>query len=272
MLAIKDVLLSRYIQLAPSHKGKGRIVGYWMAHRDRSRSRYATLPGGSTILCDMSCDYDAMVFLGQEEQTELRWLIGRLQPGDLFIDCGANIGLWTLVAAARVGESGHIVSYEPNPSTVKRLKANIRRNNMENIVSVIEAAAGSTTGLARFDAGAAHNLGHLDGSGDLVVPVVTLDRTVTVTGRVAGVKLDVEGGELAALIGAERLISEHRPWLIVEFNTAISGTNCIDEWDVYQYLRSAGYTAFESGSSGRWLTPVERGWSIAGYRNILFEP
>lgn len=264
-------LLSAYIKLTPNHKGKGRLVSYWMKHRDRSSGGCATLPGGARIRCSLGCDYDSMVYLGQEETVELHWLISRLGAGDWFVDCGANIGLWTLVAAARVGETGHVISYEPNPNTAQRLKENIRLNGMEPIVSIVEAAVGEAPGVARFDTGDAHNLGHLDIAGNLEVPLVTLDSLTTET-EIAGIKLDIEGAELAALMGASRLIREDQPWVMVEFNTIISGQIRIEDWDVYQFLKAAGYKAFESGPDGLWATPINPGWQTSGYKNILFEP
>ena len=83
--------------------------------------RIAHLPDGSILKVQLDVPYEQMVWLQDEEWDELRYLQNKLRPGDVFIDVGANIGLWTLVAATSVGPSGRVFSFEPNPTTFDRL-------------------------------------------------------------------------------------------------------------------------------------------------------
>ena len=70
-------------------------------------------PNGSRFVCDLRTGYDRSVYLGAEEVVEQRLLSYLLRPGDVFVDCGANIGLHTILAASLVGSGGHVFAFEP---------------------------------------------------------------------------------------------------------------------------------------------------------------
>ena len=65
----------------------------------------------------------------------------RLRPGMVFYDLGANIGLFTLLAARLVGGTGKVFSFEPDSENATRLRRNIERNGFTN-VTVVDAGAG----------------------------------------------------------------------------------------------------------------------------------
>jgi FkbM family methyltransferase len=70
-----------------------------------------------------------------------------LEPGDYVIDIGANIGAFTVLAASKVGPSGHVYCFEPDPEICKRLNRNIGLNGLKN-VTVFRAAVGAISGEA----------------------------------------------------------------------------------------------------------------------------
>src|SRR4051812_13385660 len=117
--------LGWFLRHTPSFKGKRRLAWHWMLRRDLSARRATVLPGGCRIVCDLSVPYEAMVWLGLEEERDLRVARRLLRSGQMFVDCGANIGLWSLIASPVVGKTGRVLAFEPNPATADKLTANL---------------------------------------------------------------------------------------------------------------------------------------------------
>jgi len=258
-------------------KGKGRLLHHWLEHRDTAYVGSRGLPGGGRMICSFDVPYEAMVWARQEEETELRALQAMLSPGDHFVDCGANVGLWSLVAAGRVGAAGRVTAFEPNPAAYHRLTQNIAASaEVGRRVTAINVAVADHRGAAVFATGAHHNLGRIvaDPAADgIVVAAVTLDEQLG-DAPLHALKLDIEGGEAAALRGASRILGGQRPWVWAEFNVGIAGTGCIGEWDVFQLLRRFGYACRRiNGPGDRMPGPaIAADEMFSGYVNVLFEP
>jgi len=82
----------------------------------------------------------------------------RLAPGDAFVDVGANIGYFSLLASKLVGESGLVVAIEPSPTIFAVLESNLARNRAHNVRAVCVAASAST-GMLRLFRGPDSNIG-----------------------------------------------------------------------------------------------------------------
>ena len=238
--------------------------------------RIARLPDGSILKVQLGVPYEQMVWLQDEEWDELRYLRLKLRPGDVFIDVGANIGLWTLVAATAVGPSGRVFSFEPNPTTFERLSENIKLNGKASRVEAFPKAVSAGERMVLFVCERQHNLSAISSSGSDLhttkVSTLTLDRLLTndlVASRLEGIKLDTEGHELEALQGASGLIEKRRPWLIVEFNTTLLPSNALGDWPVYRLLAEKRYRPFIYDKRGK-ETEISPSYSLHGYQNILF--
>lgn len=271
-------LVGRALRLAGPvrFKGKGRLVHHWLEHRDVGFQGRRKLPGGGEIRCGFDVPYEAMVWARQEEESDLGVLEAMLSPGDHFVDCGANVGLWSLVAAGWVGPRGRVTAFEPNPSAYQRLTQNLEDSGeVGRRVTAVNVAVAERRGRVGFDTGAQHNLGHVvaePGAG-LSVAAVSLDEHFG-DQPVHAIKLDIEGGEAPALRGASGILESQRPWLCVEFNVAIAGSDRIGDWNVFTLLRGFGYRCRAiSGFSGRIPGPIIAADDrFAGYVNVLFEP
>ena len=249
--------LAAFLRRAPHFKGSGRVLKLWLDTRRGKRT--ATLSGGLTLDLDMRTPYEAMIWIGFEEQVELATLSSLLEPGDVFVDCGANIGLWSMTAAALVAPDGLVQAIEPNPYTFARLAAHAAQSTL---VEVHNLALADMPGALRFDPGDTHNLGHVNPAGALTVEASRLDDLVN--RPPTGIKIDVEGFELPVLQGATAAL-RHRPWLSVELNREHGG-NCLSEWPVHHFLSDLGYQA--SDFVGRTLSPD---WGPPhGYANVLY--
>lgn len=200
-----------------------RLASLW---RRRSRS-VATIRGGHGRGLVMaggdraSADYRT----GTNEQPVQDAIVELLQPGDVFVDVGANVGFFALLAARRVGASGRVVAYEAVPDNAAAIRRNVSLNGMEDIVTVRAVAVADSEGtstlvLTQHPGGNALKGGAAppDAVGELAVPATTLDRDLSTLaiGPPALVKVDVEGGELAVLRGMSRTMSEIGPAIIVE--------------------------------------------------------
>jgi FkbM family methyltransferase len=258
-------------------KGKGRLVHHWLEHLDPRYVGFRTLRGGGRILCGFDVPYEAMVWAHQEEESELQALQTLLSPGDHFVDCGANVGLWSLVAAGRVGAAGRVSAFEPNPVAYRRLMQNISASGLVGQrITAMNVAVAAQAGPVSFETGAQHNLGRIvsaPAAGCIRVPAVALDDQFAGT-PIRALKLDIEGGEAAALRGAARILTVQRPWVLAEFNVALSGARRIGDWDVFALLRGFDYrcrriTSESSRSPGPAIDADE---TFNGYVNVLFEP
>jgi FkbM family methyltransferase len=163
--------------------------------------------------------------MSRRESGEMATFERLLAASDVLIDVGANVGLFTLVAA-RIGKP--VLALEPEPRNVGLLLQNLLRNDLADAVDVLPIAAGAGPGaLPLFGGGQGASLvqgwGGIRSTYRRLVPVSSLDRVLA--GRFDGqqllVKVDVEGAELEVLDGAAATMTRSpRPMWIVE-NTLV---------------------------------------------------
>jgi len=227
------------------------------------------------IQCDLAVGYDRSVYLGREECTELRVMCRLLRRGDTFVDCGANLGLFTVFAAERVGPEGRVVSVEAVPATASRLAENVKLSRLGDGVVLVQRALDEESGTSVRLSGSTHNvirIGDESCTQDVEAPTVTLDEIFEEYGRIAGIKVDVEGHELPVLTGARTLIEHCNPWMLVEFNTAFTGSDVLGDWPVFKHMARLGYSAhYPRSLILRDRRPLVPEWRCPGpYVNILF--
>lgn len=167
---------------------------------------------------------------GGYDETNQRALISALRPGGTALDVGANVGLWTIPLAIAAGSvSGKVVAIEPLPANAKRLRENIALNGLDGIVTLFSCAVGTSSGTAvltlREDFAGGGEVGNaaICEAGTVVgsvnVPVRTIDALwPNGSARVDAIKLDIEGFEIAALLGARELLARDRPTILSEVN------------------------------------------------------
>ncbi|MGH7247020.1 MAG: FkbM family methyltransferase, partial [Pseudomonadota bacterium] len=212
--------------------------------------------GSLRMQLDLAEHMASQIFwFGYYSRDLLQALDALLQSGDVFLDAGANIGEVSLFAAKRVGPAGRVCAFEPLPDVAPKLRANVRLNGFRQ-VEIIEAGLGDRCGEepiymrpSAFDDGSRHDgLGTLYASDERsrqagTVRVTTLDQFVSERGgaRVDGIKLDIEGAELAALRGAASTIERFRPWLIVEIGEDTCRAAGYEPLAIFDFLDEFGY-------------------------------
>ena len=103
---------------------------------------------GTVLLCEPS---GARTLSGNLHQRDVwSYLRARIQPGDVVLNVGAHVGLYTLGAAAWSAPNGRVIAFEPNPETRKILTGHVRRNRLSDRIEVLEMAAGARDGEAEF--------------------------------------------------------------------------------------------------------------------------
>lgn len=151
-------------------------------------------------------------WLGTYEKTKQKRFACELKPNDVVYDLGAQAGFYSLLASRLVGANGAVYSFEPLPRNVRFLQQHIKLNGITNI-SVLELAVGQTDGMARFADGPNPLQGSLSESGLRTVRVAQLD-TLFSEGHLRPpkvLKIDIEGGGLAASLGAKKLLETYKP-------------------------------------------------------------
>jgi FkbM family methyltransferase len=158
-------------------------------------------------------------------------------------DVGANVGCLT-VPVARSAPSAKVVAIEPLPENVRRLRAHLALNGVDN-VDIVEAAASDSEGTTAFAIAADPAFGSTSESsasgGSLVVPSTTIDALWASVGSpdVSFIKIDVEGGELAVIRGAQALLRDRSPALLIEAATPTALADVVEELKPRGYRRQA---------------------------------
>jgi FkbM family methyltransferase len=175
-------------------------------------------------------------WLGSYKLAKQKKLMEFLKEGAVFYDLGAHVGFFTLLASCLVGDHGQIVAFEPNPENVKYLNKHIEWNQRKN-VTVIEAAIGDQTQLVCFDPCLTGAIGAVCSTGSMTVQMLTLDYLYKEAKIPAPqvIKIDIEGSECMALEGGRKLISEHRPIILVSTHGEEELEGCVSLLREFDY-------------------------------------
>ena len=173
-----------------------------------------------------------------------------LKPGALFVDIGANVGLYTLLATECGSE---VIAIEPVNATAAALRRNLDLNGIADGVHVEEVALLNRNGTAVLE-GADPNRQSARWSDNGGVRTTTLDEVLGQR-TASGVKVDVEGNERLVLEGATRALGEHRIGLMqLEWNHTSMMALGEGRAPVARLIRRAGYALVRVGASSRNLT------------------
>lgn len=168
-----------------------------------------------------------------------------------FVDAGANLGNHTLYFAFVLGR--YVIAAEPERTNFSLLKGNVQANQLEESVETHNIALGEQAGFVTLTQSIEGNYGTFRAtSSKSGIPCNTLDETVN--GRkVAAIKVDVEGSELAVLKGAKQTIAESSPLLFVESHSSETKT------EIARLLEPLGYVCIAiSGMSDNYLWVNEK--------------
>ncbi|MEV0774547.1 FkbM family methyltransferase [Streptomyces sp. NPDC050428] len=220
-----DMLVSlgrSYVRAAPASLGKAPLVTRYLNPRlrDHARQRVVRSRFGARFAVDTQDLIQRYLYLfGVWEPHMTRWLQARLLPGDTFIDVGANIGYYTVLASGLVGGAGRVAAVEASPDFHQRLLKQVRLNRRDN-VRAVNAAVSDERKKLTFVLASSANMGAnsvvpYDGPAEssFEVEAFPLGELLTPeeirSARV--IKIDVEGAEGSVVRGMIPLLDKLRP-------------------------------------------------------------
>jgi FkbM family methyltransferase len=216
-----------WVRHSPFQRGKGFLIRHAVTPLlpPKPAGFVTALPGGGRIELQFreTLGFVTLIY-GAFERAELESALSLARPGSTAFDVGSNVGLFAVVMARGVGEAGSVVAIEPDPANLRRLRANLALNGIDN-VRVVEAAASDRTGsltLHLSEDSAYHSTGpvlHAQPSMKAIaVEAIRLDDVWRDAGEpvVSMMKIDIEGVEIAALKGSRLMLETHHPALLLE--------------------------------------------------------
>ena len=200
----------------------------------------------------------------------------RLKPGDTFIDVGANIGYYTVIASKCVGETGRVVAIEASPRVFDALRETIAINGLESRrVRAVNKAAAAQPGTLTIYSGPLHNIG---------LTTTVARAGMTATSQIEAqplddllnadeirtlrlIKIDVEGGEADVMAGMRRILNEapRNLELLIELSPLWWKDQRLRPIDVLQPFLDAGFNVYEMDNNYwpwpyLWPNCIKRPW------------
>ena len=216
----------------------------------------ATTCYGAKLKCQLPDIIQTYLYLfGIWEPDLTEFIDRRLQPGDTFVDVGANIGYHTLLAASRLAGKGRIVAVESSPKIYRLLQESLAENGAPSIVRTVNQAAAEEVGTLSLYSGPEKNIGlsttvasrGLPSEGEIpAAPLANLLEAEEIeTARL--VKIDVEGAEVSVLRGMESFFQQcsDNIEVLVELSPTWWSDCRQSPQDVLQPLFDRGFHAYE---------------------------
>jgi len=209
------------------------------------------------------------IYTGLYEFHEMAFLLHVLRPEDLYIDVGANVGSYILLACGVAGARG--VAFEPIPATFKRMLANIRLNELEERVDCHNLGVGREEGILLFTSDQ-NTTNHALAEGETSeaaaeVRVVALDSMIELKAPFL-LKIDVEGFETPVLEGAMKMFANPSLKAVIMELNGTGARYGFDEDAILKTMLALGFQTYSYDPFSRRLLPLEGKNADAG--NTLF--
>ena len=206
---------------------------------------------------------------GCNEPNEMCFLANALKPGMTFVDAGAMEGIYTVLAAHKVGADGHVYAFEPSGWERQSLERNIEVNGFGQ-VKVFESALSDADGEGMLRIADDEHCGQntLGGfvfqgvreTGRMPVPLARLDTVAVAQGwtRLDYVKVDVEGAEMKLLQGAEETLDRFQPVIVFEAAEELLAKQGASVGQLMDWFSRRDYLLYRFGPEGM-LEPAANG-------------
>ena len=170
-------------------------------------------------------DYPAAI-LGYTERKLTDWLLSNARPGETWLDVGANCGYTSMAMSRAVGPEGRVFAFEPVLATAACLERTARANHLDQLVALPFALSEAPRPVvSRFATERGMIDSQLPTDGRLEMTAIIAvgldaiwDSIADGNPAIHGIKIDVQGMELDALRGMRRLLSRHRPKIVLEIH------------------------------------------------------
>lgn len=239
----------------PFRHGKGVLLRFFKP-RLRRRDFLIEIEPGILIPPELD-DWIVLSYFtnGCEHNPPFQLSRALIRPGDTLMDVGANIGLWAMGAARRVGPEGSVHAFEPVPNNFLRMERNLVLNGLKQVTSR-QIALSDTVGHTVFYAATADNsgVGSLsqgdNASRPIEIDMTTIDNYCETNSIpcVDLIKVDVEGAEQLVFRGASRLLaSAEAPVIMFETDEKLTGRFGSSSSSIKAALAAHGYSFYRYG-------------------------
>jgi FkbM family methyltransferase len=202
------------------------------------------------------------------ESYDLEFLKDYLKGTITVVDVGSNVGYFTISIAKYLDKTSKILSIEPSEQNITRMKKVLQRRTIVQKIEIVNAGASDSNGVGYLKIDPKNPSNHQISSakkGCIEIKLLTLDSICSGIGDISLVKIDVQGHELKVLKGADKLIAEQLPILLIEIDNRISSLLALNLWD---FLTKHSYLIFLINKKKKILTRQELA-SQKGYFDIF---
>ncbi len=227
------------------------------------------------------------------EPYETALLLAILPPDGVFVDVGANIGYYTVIAAHVVGAGGVVLAFEPDQANFELLRENLELNACGSVVTAVEAGLAERTGagdlyLSEDNAGDHQIFAAQAGRRKIAIKLLNgADFLRSRVRRMDLIKVDVQGAEYAVMAGLLPLLLElpgNKPRIILELTPLSLQQSGSSGRELIQLLATLAQpfwiidhiehrlVAITADELARWCDDVEAVAGDMGFMNILVGP
>jgi FkbM family methyltransferase len=238
-----------------------RLVPFPIIYNWINNSKVIIYPGETGLTGNLYC--------GLHEFLDMAYILHVIYPDNLFVDIGANVGSYTILACQVKGAKGFC--FEPVPTTYQRLIDNLRINNLGEQVQSFNIGLSSKEGELYFTSDK-NCMNHIVLQGEetnntIKVKVNSLD-TVLENELPSVIKIDVEGFETLVLDGAVKTLSKPSLHSVLMELGGIGSEYGFDEAEIPLTMKSYGFLPYSYDPFNRYIFPLEGKNSTSG--NTLF--
>jgi FkbM family methyltransferase len=202
-----------------------------------------------------------------------------LKPGMIFVDVGANIGFFTLLASTLVGPEGRVIAVEPLPQNNQLLAKSIQLNKCQN-VELHAVAAGPQSGTMKMCHAARYNSGSFHFENPENPKQMTWEMEIRplddiLAGRKPDiVKIDVEGGEALVLAGMGETLAKHHPLVLMEYSdNYLRDVSRVSGQEMLARIKDLGYEfqdieMLDGGLKGQSIQELEAAQAAKGSSHL----
>jgi FkbM family methyltransferase len=213
------------------------------------------------------------LYTGKYDDARICFFIQLMNEGSVFVDVGANVGFYTVpLGRAARQKQGKVIAFEPVPSNFRRLRENVKINQLDKFVSIIPVGLSSSSGPATITLREDFVLGGETGNAAILIedgadvkfPVqqIQLETLDSLCGshidRLDLIKIDVEGHEDHVLKGARNAIERHRPIVMIEIGGDYYRRRGVDLYTEVCSLLPQDYRAYLPVPANKGITFGDR--------------
>jgi len=242
-----------------------RLLGWPVAVPFVNNTRLLAKPGMTGATGNIYC--------GLHEFEDMGFVLHFLRPGDLFVDIGANIGSYSILASAT---GAHTISFEPVPATFEALLDNLHLNRLEACADARNQAVGRADGEMEMIAdqdttNQALRAEDRYAGKTIRVPVVTLDGALRNKSPKL-IKIDVEGFETEVLAGAAKTLANPELRAVVMELNGSGKRYGYDEDSLHLHMQTLGFRSCRYEPAARRVIDLNGQRSTSGNTLYLRNP